>query len=97
MIYHVSRIKPLSAAKTLAGLYMAWGLFINVFLVIKEPNFIEGMAPFITFLFLTLLFGVVGFLTGGVVAGAYNIIAKSTMGIEIKLESRIERVKTHSD
>lgn len=91
----IRRIAPLQLGKMLAILYGIMGLiFIPFFLAMSflSANLPQqqrtGMMAFgVGFaLFMPIMYAVMGFITGVIGAGAYNLVAKWIGGIEVDVE-----------
>ncbi|HOX08410.1 MAG TPA: hypothetical protein PK280_18590 [Planctomycetota bacterium] len=83
-VKRLTRVAPLRAGLVLGLLYAALGMvFIPVFLLMSAfgPAAPAGM---LFILALPVLYGIVGFIGGVIMAALYNVIAKSTGGLELE-------------
>jgi len=91
----IKRIAPLQLGKMLAILYGIMGLiFIPFFLLMslassqipaqQRPALMAFGAGFV--IFMPVMYAVMGFITGVIGAGAYNLVAKWIGGIEVDVE-----------
>jgi hypothetical protein len=92
----IKRVAPMQLGKLLAVLYGLVGLiFVPFFLVMSfvapklPPQHRAGMMVFgVGFaLFMPLLYAVMGFVSGVIGAGIYNLVAKWMGGIEVDIEA----------
>lgn len=92
----LKRIGVLSVGKILGGIYAAMGLLIGALfamLSIVGASFSEGdqMLPgagmgIAAVIFIPLIYGVVGFIGGIIMAAFYNVFAGWMGGIELELQ-----------
>lgn len=87
----IKRIKPLSLAKISGAINGIFGFLFGIFFLLvtlfvpdsETGGFVFGMfAP----VFLTLMYGVLGFVMGLFAGWIYNVVAKRIGGIEIETE-----------
>jgi hypothetical protein len=93
----IRRVGPLSVGTTLAAIYAAMGLLLLPFLLIAgvlgaladEAGEAAGAGIVVVALaiFLPIIYGVFGFISGLIVGALYNLIAGWTGGIEVELSS----------
>ena len=94
MVQHVKRIGVLQQAKIMGALYFLLGIVAAICIwgfSSMMPNFGAGRAfgagMGIGFLlFAPVIYGVIGFIAGAIVAWLYNICASIVGGMELELE-----------
>lgn len=91
----ITRVDPMSASRVLALLLFVQGFVIGALALGLKVSGLSLPLPFtplpgatmITLLFWTPLgFGLVGVISGGILAGIYNWVAKRFGGIEYEME-----------
>jgi hypothetical protein len=87
----ISRISPHQSAKVIGGLYLLVtspacliGIFLFFGSLIVKQNILQSL-PFLFFVFVPLIYGFLGYLGFGLLAIAYNFIAKYIGGIEFEV------------
>lgn len=100
MIIKVKKIHPLSLAKVLAGIQASIGLIVGI--VMLGAMFFQAPAQTLTLsgpisalifgvgapLFFLLFYGVIGFVSGLIIAPLYNLFARFWGGLELEVEQR---------
>ncbi len=90
MLIRVTKIEPMSLAKTLCVLQGSIGLVLGLFLTIiavasteENPDNLFGVWSFIMF---PLINAIVGMISGWLIAVLYNFLTKFVGGIELDME-----------
>lgn len=87
----IKRIGPMSLGRVASAIYAVLGLILGVFFAvitlfstqIPSPSWMFGVGAVVIF---PVLYGVMGFVFGFLVALLYNFIAKKVGGIELDVE-----------
>jgi hypothetical protein len=84
---HIKSFNVLQTAKVLGALYFALGLVFLPFVVLSILTARGGpsLGSLALAVFSPLIYGVLGFVLGALVAWLYNIIAKQLGGIEVEV------------
>jgi hypothetical protein len=89
----IQRISPKSLARLLGLMYAVFGFIAGLIMMLvalvsqaSEPGVIGIVFGVAAPIFLTLLYGIMGWVGGYVAAWVYNLLAKRVGGIQLEIE-----------
>ena len=89
----LKRISPKSLAKLMGLMYAVFGLIFGLVMMLialvtsaEEPGILGIIFGIAAPIFLTLIYGLMGWIGGYIAAWLYNLLAKRTGGIQFEFE-----------